>query len=159
MKEKAWAIMEEKDAQLRAARVSTLQYILSCQPCRGCHCTTACKKSTKGTSGIHVGQRRDVLALQAEMNHTAPDNGGMESPLPLSQSASLSMSQPASGTAALAGSSGPEQQALAQQALSSSSEQVQPVRDPVCIALASDETGVFQCWHNGDLHILASSDR
>ena len=66
-----------------------------------------------------------MLALQAELNHIVPDNGGMESPLPLSHSASLSMPQPASGTAPQASSSGPEQQTLDQQALSSSSEQVQ----------------------------------
>ena len=131
MKEKAWAIMEEKDAQLRAARVSILQHPFSCLSCRGRFCITACKKAAKGTSGVHVGQQRDGAALQAELNHTAPDNEGMESPLPLSHSASLSMSQPASGTAPLASSSGPEQQALDQQSLSSSSEQVQTVRDPV----------------------------
>ena len=42
VKEKAWAIMEEKDAQIRVARVSALPNISLCKPCRGRHCTTAC---------------------------------------------------------------------------------------------------------------------
>ena len=144
MKEKAWAIMEEKDAQLRAARVSALLYRFSCQPCRDRHCMQGL---AKGTSGVGVGRQRDVLALQAELNHTTPDNGGMESPLPLSHSASLSMSQPASGTAPLASSSGPEQQAPDQQPPSSSSEQVR-LSQTLFIVPWLLESSVLQHWES-----------
>ena len=105
-----------------------------------------------------VGLQGDAWALQAELNHAAPANGGMESPLPLSHSASLSMSQPAGGTASLASSSSQGQQAADQQALSSSLEQVRTVNNPVYVAMSSRKLGAAT-WDNGGLYTSARPER
>lgn len=86
VKERAWALMEEKDSQLQAARVGLCILAPNLFDMPHSLCCPASKRFWSGDSGVW---------LQAQKNHAAEDCGDVDSPLPLSHSATMSTVQAA----------------------------------------------------------------